>query len=196
MKAFLIDIGNVLLRFDFTPAAQGLSLKSDASTEEVLTLLSPFKDDLESGRISDEDFVQQSIAKIGFHGTTEEFAAHWNDIFTPNDPMIELLDTLASRAPLYLLSNTSGLHKNWMFAQYAFFAKFSGGIYSHEARCAKPHEEIFHQAIDTFGLEPAKTLFIDDLADNIAAARRMGFTTHQYRHTHHPELLTLLDTLA
>ncbi|TLD68335.1 HAD family phosphatase [Phragmitibacter flavus] len=192
MTAYLFDIGNVLLRFDFTPAARQLALLSEASTEEILTLLAPFKDDLESGRISDADFIQQSSDLIRFRGTSAEFAAIWNDIFTPNEPMIPLIEALAQQHPLYLLSNTSGLHKDYFFAKYPFFSHFKGGIFSHEARCAKPGEAIFQRAIVTFDLDPASTVFIDDLADNIATARRLGFVAHHYHHENHQVLLAQL----
>jgi HAD superfamily hydrolase (TIGR01509 family) len=195
LTTYLFDIGNVLLRFDFAPAAQKLSLHSEASAEEVLTRLAPFKDDLESGRISDDDFIQQSSDLIRFRGNRDEFAAIWNDIFTPNEPMIPLVEQLAKKHSLYLLSNTSGLHKDYFFAKYPFFDLFKGGIFSHEAQTAKPGETIFQHAIDTYQLDPARTVFIDDLADNIATAQRLGFITHHYHHDRHDALLTQLGTL-
>src|SRR3954468_12288622 len=62
--ALLFDIGNVLVRFDFSVAAQRLAGLSTATVEEVFELLSPFKDDLECGRISNDDFIAQSIERI------------------------------------------------------------------------------------------------------------------------------------
>lgn len=191
--ALLFDIGNVLVRFDFTVAAQRLAAKSDASTEGVLALLSPFKDELESGRISDDDFIAQSIARIGFRGSRADFVAIWGDIFTENAPMIAAVAELAATHPLYLLSNTSGLHKEWLFEKFQVFQQFKGGIYSHEARCMKPHEPIFHAAVEAFGLDPAQTLYIDDLADNIATGKRLGFVCHHYRPDEHESFRSELD---
>lgn len=191
--ALLFDIGNVLVRFDFTVAAQRLAANSDASTEEVLALLSPFKDELESGRISDDDFIAQSIARIGFRGSREGFVAIWGDIFTENVPMIAAVAELAATHPLYLLSNTSGLHKEWLFEKFAVFGQFKGGIYSHEAQCMKPHEPIFHAAVETFGLDPAQTLYIDDLADNIATGKRLGFVCHHYHPDKHDSFRSALE---
>jgi putative hydrolase of the HAD superfamily len=183
--ALLFDIGNVLVRFDFTVAAQRFAAQSTANTEQVLSLLSPFKDDLESGRISDDDFITQSIARIGFRGTREDFIRTWSDIFTENAPMTAAVEELASEHPLYLLSNTSGLHKEWLFATFPVFRHFAGGIFSHEARSMKPHEPIFHAAVAAFGLDPSSTFYIDDLADNIATARRLGFVCHHYHPDQH-----------
>lgn len=191
--ALLFDIGNVLVRFDFTVAAQRFAAKSEATTGEVLALLTPFKDELESGSISDDDFIAQSISRIGFRGTREDFTGIWGDIFTENGPMIAAVAELAATHPLYLLSNTSGLHKAWLFDKFPVFQQFKGGIYSHEARCMKPHEPIFHAAMDAFGLDPAVTLYVDDLADNIATGKRLGFVCHHYHHDRHEAFQTELN---
>lgn len=192
-RALLFDIGNVLVRFDFTLAAQRFAAQSEATTEQVLSLLSPFKDDLESGRISDDDFIAQSMARIGFRGPREEFIRIWSDIFTENAPMTSVVEQLAAEHPLYLLSNTSGLHKEWLFANFPVFRHFKGGIFSHEARSMKPHEPIFHAAVESFGLDPASTLYIDDLADNIATGRRLGLVTHHYHPDEHPTFESALQ---
>lgn len=186
-QALLFDIGNVLVRFDFTHAAQRFAAQSNTTAEEVLALLSPFKDDLESGRIADDDFIAQSVERIGFRGTREEFIEIWGDIFTANEPMVARVKQLSGRIPLYLFSNTSGLHKAWLFEKFDVFGHFAGGIYSHEARCMKPHEPIFREAINTFDLEPGQTLYIDDLPDNIQTGRRLGFRCHQYHPDRHEE---------
>lgn len=192
--ALLFDIGNVLVRFDFTIAAQRFAAQSAATTEQVLSLLSPFKDDLESGRISDDDFITQSIARIGFRGTREDFIRIWSDIFTENAPMTAAVEELAAEHPLYLLSNTSGLHKEWLFATFPVFRHFAGGIFSHEARSMKPDESIFRAAVEAFGLEPSTTFYIDDLADNIATARRLGFVSHHYHPDQHDAFRSVLKT--
>lgn len=192
--ALLFDIGNVLVRFDFTVAAQRFAALSEATTAQALALLSPFKEDLESGRISDDEFVATSMALIGFRGSREEFIRMWSDIFTENAPMADVVAELAADHPLYLLSNTSGLHKAWLFATFPVFRHFSGGIYSHEARAMKPHEAIYRAAIEAFDLDPARTFYVDDLADNIATGRRLGLMSHHYHPDRHEAFQAALRT--
>jgi len=178
--AFLFDIGNVLVRFDFSEAARRFAAQSDASAAEVLAQLTPFKDELESGQISDDDFIKESTSRIGFRGTRDEFATIWGDIFTENEPMLARVRQIAGKYPLYLLSNTNGLHKDWLYAHFDIFQLFDGGIFSHEVSCMKPYEPIFKAAVDTYNLDPAKTFYIDDLSDNIATGKRLGFVSHHY----------------
>lgn len=187
-RAFLFDIGNVLVHFDFTPAIQRFASLSTADEGEINQLLSPFKDDLESGNISDEDFIAQSINRIGFRGTPAEFSTIWGDIFTENEPMIAFVKKLAEKHPLYLLSNTSGLHKAWLFEHFDIFRLFEGGIYSHEAQCMKPHEPIYHKVLEEYRLNPATTFYIDDLSDNIITGQRLGLACHHYSPDQHDAL--------
>jgi 2-haloacid dehalogenase len=41
--------------------------------------------------------------------------------------------------------------------------------------------EIFHRLAQRFGLDPASTLFVDDVRANIDTARGLGMQTHRYR---------------
>jgi putative hydrolase of the HAD superfamily len=186
--AFLFDIGNVLVRFDFTHALLKLANMSSVPIAEVPTLLEPLKDALECGGMSDDDFITQSIAKLGFKGGRNDFIELWGDIFTEHKPMTALVEKLADDYPLYLFSNTSGLHKEWLFERFEVFRHFKDGVYSYEARSSKPAECMYRDAIRRFNLDPAQTFYIDDLPDNIATGRRLGFLSHQYEARHHDKL--------
>ncbi len=187
-RAFLFDIGNVILRFDFRPAAERLAGLSGIATDEVLVRLSDFKHALESGAISDADFISQSIDRIGFRGTREVFAEIWRDIFTENTPMIALVKQLAKKHPLYLFSNTSGLHKDWFIKRFDVFVHFRSGVFSHEVRCMKPDPAFYELAVSRFGLEPATTFYIDDLPENISTGEQFGFVCHHYSPAQHAAL--------
>jgi glucose-1-phosphatase len=178
--AFLFDIGNVLVRFDFTHALARLADMSSVPVIQVPGLLTPLKDAVESGQMSDDDFIAQSIAKLGFRGGRNDFIDLWGDIFTEHEPMNAVVQHLAGQHPLYLFSNTSGLHKEWLFERFDVFRHFKDGVYSYEARSSKPNEGMYHEAIRRF--------YIDDLVDNITTGRRLGFVSHQYDARQHEKL--------
>jgi FMN phosphatase YigB (HAD superfamily) len=185
--AFVSDVGKVLIDFDFAPAARRLAEKCPHPAETVLTLFDSIKGPYEDGRIDDEAFVREGIRLTGFTGTAQEFITIWCEIFTENLPMKTSLDAIAGKVPMYLLSNTSGLHKDYFWRTYGIFAPFSDGVYSHEARCSKPGEEIFRHTIEKFSLDPARTFYVDDLLPNIETAARLGFRTFHYSLARHPE---------
>lgn len=47
-------------------------------------------------------------------------------------------------------------------------------VVSGEVKMVKPNPAIFHLLLDRFGLEPETCIFIDDNAQNVAAARQLG----------------------
>lgn len=184
----LSDVGKVLIDFDFTIAARRLAEKSDHAAETVMTLFDDIKVPYEDGRMDDAAFVRAAMAVTGFRGTAAEFEAIWCEIFTQNEPMHIMLDALPAELPMYLLSNTSGLHKDYFLRTFPIFRHFSDGVYSYSAGCSKPGEEIFRKTITRFDLDPAQTFYIDDLEANIATASRLGFRTFHYSFAKHPQL--------
>lgn len=193
VPAYVSDVGKVLIDFDFQPAAKRLAEKCPFPAEAVLRCFDEIKGPYEEGRLSDAEFIAESIRRTGFRGTQEEFIRIWCEIFTENTPMRSLLASLAGKVPLYLLSNTSGLHVDYFLRSYPeIFRHFSGGVYSHEAHCAKPGAEIFHHTIQRFDLDPARSLYVDDLLPNIKTAANLGFQVFHYHFDRHAELLAVV----
>ncbi len=189
----LSDVGKVLIDFDFSIAARRLAERCDHPAETVMTLFDDIKGPYEDGRMDDATFVREAMAITGFRGTAAEFESIWCGIFTQNEPMHATLSALAGKLPMFLLSNTSGMHKDYFLRTFPIFRHFSGGVYSYSARCSKPGEEIFHKTITQLGLEPAHTFYIDDLAANIATAARLGFRTFHYSFAKHPQMQAELN---
>jgi HAD superfamily hydrolase (TIGR01509 family) len=189
----LSDIGNVLVAFDFSIAARRCAERCPFPAEELFHRLDSIKLPYENGEMDDETFVLEAIARLKFEGTQAEFKTIWCEIFTQNDAMDLTLAPLAGKLPMYLLSNTSGLHKNHLLSSYPIFRHFQDGVYSYSARCSKPDESIFWHTIDQLDLDPALTFFIDDLPANIATAQRLGFHTHAYDLRRHQDLEQALD---
>jgi glucose-1-phosphatase len=195
-RALLSDIGNVLVSFDFCPAAARFAERCPFSTDEVLRVLDPLKVPLESGGLMGDEFVRRGMETIHFDGSPAEFTTIWCDIFQTNTAMEHTLTSLPADLPRYLLSNTSDLHKEYLFREFPIFSHFSDGVYSYLARSMKPDEAIFRTAIDSLGLVPEETLFVDDLEPNIATAQQLGFVTHHYDlNTHHAFEATLQSWL-
>ena len=189
----LSDVGKVLIDFDFSVAARRLAERCLHPAETVLSLFDGIKGPYEDGRMDDPSFVEQALALTGFGGTALEFEAIWCEIFTQNEPMNATLAALEGKLPMYLLSNTSGLHKDYFLRTFPIFQHFQDGVYSYSARCSKPGEEIFHQTITQLDLDPARTFYIDDLEANIETAKRLGFRTFHYSFAKHPEFEAELD---
>lgn len=193
IRAFLFDIGNVVVRFDFTKALRAMAALSDVTNEAMaLARIDNVRMEYEDGQVSRTEFLERAFALLRYRGTEAQFVTAWQDIFTLNEPMAALIAELAETRPLYLLSNTNDMHVEALFRSFPVFARFKGGTYSHEARASKPHRRIYEIACERHGLVPAETFFVDDLAPNIATAGELGFQTHHYHPDRHDELLKRL----
>lgn len=189
LRAFIFDIGNVLLRFDFQLALKKLARDADPAAEAIMQLIEPVKVAYEDGRMQRGDFQAQVRAIVRYTGSDGDFISAWEDIFTENQPMMELVERLHGHHPLYLLSNTSDIHVEFIFRRYPVFRCFTDGVYSYQARASKPNREIYDLAVQQFGVTPAETLFIDDLLPNVETARAVGLRAHHYHHEQHAALL-------
>jgi HAD superfamily hydrolase (TIGR01509 family) len=76
---------------------------------------------------------------------------------------------------VYLLSNIGDLHWAHISREYRIHHIGHGALLSYLAGVMKPHEGIYVEAERRFALEPAATVFIDDRAENIVAAKARGW---------------------
>jgi putative hydrolase of the HAD superfamily len=196
IRAFLFDIGNVLLKFDFSLALAKVAAESEVRDPvDVLARIDQIKVGYEDGQIDRPAFLRSVFDVLRYRGTEAQFLSAWEEIFEPNEAMIALVEKLHGQFPLYLLSNTGDIHREYFFRHYPFFQRFSAGIYSYEVRASKPNRAIYEITARQLGIDPATTFFIDDLLPNIEAARAFGFRAHHYHYDRHDELLADLREL-
>jgi len=188
-RTLLFDLGNVLLFFDHGKALRALAsylnpltaMYTSARKNEFLKELRGEADLLESGRMDLAQFYSRLKGKIGLTIEFTQFQAIWNDIFTPNEPVLALAQTLATRYPCYILSNTNASHLEYVRATYPQLSFARGYAASHELGVMKPSREFFDKALQQFGLQPMDAVFIDDLAENVSGAREAGLDSFQYQ---------------
>lgn len=76
---------------------------------------------------------------------------------------------------LYFLSNMPVPYARALEQRHAFLARFQGGIFSGDVQLTKPDPAIYQLLQTRHALEPAQTVFIDDLLGNVQAARAQGW---------------------
>jgi putative hydrolase of the HAD superfamily len=75
---------------------------------------------------------------------------------------------------IYCLSNMPGPIYEHLRRQHTFWDVFRGIVVSGEIQLMKPEPEIYLHLLERFGLQPAQSVFIDDLQANVDAAKRVG----------------------
>ncbi len=103
------------------------------------------------------------------------FARHPEMIAGPIAGSVEILAELrANQVPLYALSNWSletfpSAQKRFDFLQW-----FRGILLSGKVRLIKPDPRIYQLFLETFGLDPAQAIYIDDSHANVESANAVG----------------------
>lgn len=190
------DLGNVLVRFDPQIAVKKFETLLDVKKEDLWRAM--FVSDVErqytTGKISSREFhshVCQYFQKSIDYNT---FATIWNDIFWANEGMEELVRVLSTKYSLYLISNTNELHFEFIKKHYSILQYFKKYFPSHEVGARKPDTVIFLHALREAKVRPEEAVFIDDIADFVEAAKRVGMKGIQFRSK--PELEENLKKLG
>ncbi|HSN67640.1 MAG TPA: HAD family phosphatase [Thermoanaerobaculia bacterium] len=182
---FVFDLGNVLIRLAYDRVLQRVESRSRISRDELVSLLDSAGGyrDLERGLITFRDFHRILRDRAGYIDDLRTFRDVWGDFFEgPVEGIDEVLRRVRKRYRVAFLSNSNEVHAEVIPRQYApLFAKNDVFVFSHRLRCAKPDPEIFQQTLELLGAKPEEVLFVDDLAENVAAARNLGIHAFQFR---------------
>ena len=103
--------------------------------------------------------------------------------------MLDWVQRLQSRGvKTGILSNMGDRMTDGLVRKLAWLDVFDHLTWSHALGLAKPEPAIYRHAIAGLGTAPEEILFVDDRAENIAAAHQAGINAVQY--TSWPEFLT------
>lgn len=134
------------------------------------------------GTLDQQAVVQRTVQRLQLphaevHGLVAGIVEHLTPITSTVDIVHRLQQRRSLRADvrLYYLSNMPEPFARALQARHAFLQHFDGGIFSGDVGLVKPQPEIFHLLESRYSLSPRDTVFIDDLASNVEAARVRGW---------------------
>ena len=182
---FLFDLGNTLIKLAYERVLENICRDASATRDEVVEILElpgGYRD-MERGLISFWEFYEHLCDKAGYRGSVRDFHNLWSDFFDgPIAGMEELLERVRERYRVAFLSNSNEVHAELIPRKFAaLFRKDDRFIFSHRFRVAKPDPEMFRRALEIIGALPQHVVFIDDLIENVLAARVVGIQAFQFR---------------
>lgn len=189
---FVFDFGAVL--FTWKPAdlmAQCFPQRANTPAASAALAQALFAhadwNGFDQGVLEMDALVQRTSARLDLDATVlHELVAHIGERLQPipgTVALLEQLHALRGQRPdlrLYYLSNMPRPYARALERRHAFLQCFDGGIFSSDVLRIKPHPEIYQLLQSRFALEPAHTLFIDDLLPNVMAARGQGWHAVQF----------------
>ena len=184
IKNIVFDLGNVLISFkpaeylkskDYNPHQQELILSDIFRSREWLLI--------DNGDITTEEAIERiaSVSELKTDLIARIFKNRM-DLFSPMSNNVKILPEIKKRGfKLYYLSNFPGDVFPEVINENPFFKYFDGGIVSAFVRCSKPDHHIYKLLFNTYRIDPAESLYIDDLEINVKSAVSLGmkgFVTH------------------
>jgi putative hydrolase of the HAD superfamily len=199
--AVIFDFGNVVAHFDFTRSCSHFGREVNLSGADFFARAKELGFDswmkvYETGNMSSSEFHGHVCELMGISMEFDEFAKTWGDIFTGNEGVHHVITDLKDQGYSLLLgSNTNEMHFNHYRRQFDHvLSKLDKLVLSYEVGHIKPSADFFH-ACAAIAERPAnECVFIDDLEENIAAARDAGLIGVHYRET--PQLIEDLRALG
>ena len=173
------DLGNVLINFDHKIAVRKILGKTLKKEENIYQLFfdSGLTKDYEEGKISSLNFFKRVNSTLELSINYQEFFSIWNDIFfeTPLNKKIQnFLRSVKGEYKIVMISNINEAHFEFLKQKMPIFLEFDKLILSYGIGFRKPAREIYDAAIESVGAEASKTFYIDDRADLIEAAAKLG----------------------
>ena len=183
LKTFLFDLGNVILRFDFTSAFRRLAKASGRSAAEVERYFSASGLEVlyDGGKITTLQFHREVKGALKHSLDLAAFKSIWNEIFTPNTEVISLVKRLSASYRLVLLSNTNQMHYEYIRRRYRVLDPFDRIVLSYKEKIRKPDLELYRRAIRVCKAKPSEIFYIDDRAEMTEAAATLGIQTFTFR---------------
>ena len=175
IRNVVFDIGWVFVHLDHKPFLDFLSAHGAHAPDLDSVLERIALEDHECGRLDGRGLLERCAALAPRPMSLEAAHASWVGMFELQPSMVDLARRLSERYRVYLLSNIGDLHWTHLAREYALHRIGHGALPSFLAGVMKPDQGIYSEAERRFALTPAETVFIDDRAENIAAARRRGW---------------------
>ncbi|GGO97913.1 HAD family hydrolase [Actinomyces gaoshouyii] len=185
VDAIILDLGNVLYAWEAVAAVAGrvsLPAWEEFCAGADFTALNRRSDLGEDFDAIVADLAAAHPGRPDWVDILRTYRACFRDSLTGPVPGMEGLvdELLAAGLPLHCLTNYDGPTFDDTRDLVPQLDRFAGIVVSGKEHLIKPDPAIFRVALERFGLEPSRTLFIDDSPANTASASGMGILTHTF----------------
>ncbi len=179
-EALVFDLGGVIASHDNDLLLSRVAARCPGpdAADRVTAVLRAAQ--IGSGREPVSVLHARLVADCGLDADWPGFARIWCSHLGLDPAMLELVERLAARQRVMLFSNTNAEHWDFLVAlSQGRLARLEAYL-SHEIGAEKPAVEAFRLVASKAGIEPARSLFIDDAERNVEGARAAGFEAFHF----------------
>jgi glucose-1-phosphatase len=184
---FIFDIGNTVIRIAYERVIENICLSAAADRDQLIEIfeMPGGYRDMERGAVDFAGFHEHLTDKAGYRGAEHELEKIWMDFFDgPVSGIEEVLSRVRADHRVAFLSNLGAMHAELIPRRFAsLFHRDDRFIFAHTLHLAKPDPEVFRRALGAIGARPKDAVVVDDLLENVLAARAEGMAAFQFRDT-------------
>ena len=173
---YIFDMGKVVIRD--IEVIDKIAFHYGFDLEQLLIDYDHYVFPLMDGTIDSKLYWSHVAHQFNIHVEGDPLTEFFNPVW--NDPVVGILERLRSVGKRVVCgSNTYAPHWEWL-RERGFLEVFDKTYASHEMGISKPSPQFFSKILESEGVGPDKTLFIDDYEENIITAKNMGMDAIRY----------------
>jgi len=179
----VFDLGGVV--FNWLPDTIVQRVFEDSETQDLVKAeIFEHVDwvELDRGTITFDQAAMRGASRTGLpRESIEELLNEVPPSLTPIQGTIDLIRSIQdSNNRFFVLSNMHIASISYLEEKHAIWDMFEGVVISSRIQKVKPEVEIYEYLLSEYELDPTETVFIDDMNENLAAARSTGIQTIQF----------------
>lgn len=199
----IFDFGGVLFDIDYDAPVRAFKALGFENFDQLYAQAkqSDLFDRLETGKISNPDFLKEIASKFSGQNDLQSVELAWNSILLDIPKgRVELIHELKEKFDCYLLSNTNSIHVQ-AFEKIVdksvgldyFKSAFVKTYYSNDIGIKKPYPSTYIELCGWHDLNVERTLFIDDSIQHVVGAHEAGLNAFHLE-VDHEDIRDVLKT--
>ncbi|MFP4082809.1 MAG: HAD family hydrolase [Candidatus Aminicenantes bacterium] len=179
IRSVISDLGKVIIFFDNDIFFKKMTHYTSLSVQQIKEMVTEnfgIVESFDRGEITSEQFYHQVAEKLQAQIDYTIFYEIYNDVFSLNHPVLDILKKLKTECRLVLLSNTDNQRFGYIRERFPEILIFDHYVLSFEVGAMKPHPKIYQVALEKAEAAAEQCLFIDDREENVEAALELGMT--------------------
>lgn len=184
MSALFCDLGGCFLTNGWDRKARRLACEKFHFDYAVIEPLHwKIVSDFEKGNLTLGQYLDQTFFAAPAAVPREEFIAFMKSCSESMPRSLDVLADFRRRKPevhVYTLNNESRELNDDRIVRFDLVRYFDAFFSSCFLGCRKPDREIYGRALELTQSDPARSLMIDDRAENLATAAALGMPTHHF----------------
>jgi glucose-1-phosphatase len=178
MTTIIFDLGGVLVRHDNDLLYDRLAARCAGPAAARPQIAASLHDErIGTGEVGVDALYARLQAEQGFKDSYSDFLGLWSSHFSEEPGMEPVVRAIAERHRTVLFSNTNAPHIDHIKENYPVYGHLHAAYLSYQLGLVKPHAVSYRRVLELEGREPQDCIFIDDRAENTAAAAALGIKT-------------------